>query len=343
MNTFLDLKDYMAELVYEYVPGVRRVGSNKLNFRCPICGDGRKSTSHRGWFYTDTGSYFCWNAGCPANDSGMSGLKFLSVVSGKTIHEVKEELISKASLFQRRPHSRQVEPIASLFGDECVKRASERRCVLEKVKDGEWTEELPAFVKEYVARRRLDKATFLPPWFRFYYDKAQKRLVIPWSDDYYQERTVMRSQQREDKYKFPPGVEKPIFGLDTIDPSFKFIFILEGVFDSVWVKNGIAAGSLRLSNHQKEMLKAYEGEFRLVWMPDNQRADGSSLEKTLKIAKESPYEDVFIWPEALRKFKDVNDTVVCSERFADVWRSEKFLTGNVSNGLEALLRLKGGV
>ena len=78
-------------------------------------------------------------------------------------------------------------------------------------------------------------------------------------------------------------------------------------------------------------------------MPDNQRADGSSLEKTLKIAKESPYEDVFIWPEALRKFKDVNDTVVCSERFADVWRSEKFLTGNVSNGLEALLRLKGGV
>ena len=78
-------------------------------------------------------------------------------------------------------------------------------------------------------------------------------------------------------------------------------------------------------------------------MPDNQRADGSSLEKTLKIAKESPYEDVFIWPEALRKFKDVNDTVICSERFADVWRSEKFLRGNVSNGLEALLRLKGGV
>ena len=78
MNIF-DIKEYMPEMVYEYVPNVKRIG-NKLNFRCPICGDGKKLSSKRGWFYIDTGSYFCWNAGCPGN-AGMSGLMFLSAVS----------------------------------------------------------------------------------------------------------------------------------------------------------------------------------------------------------------------------------------------------------------------
>ena len=93
--SFFDLNAYMADMVYEYIPGVKRVGSNKLNFRCPLCGDGKKKTSHRGWFYIDTGSYFCWNAGCIAADSGMQGLKFLSLISGKPIPEIKSELIKK--------------------------------------------------------------------------------------------------------------------------------------------------------------------------------------------------------------------------------------------------------
>lgn len=339
MNNFIDLKDYMTELVYEYVPGVKRVGSNKLNFRCPICGDGHKSTSHRGWFYIDTGSYFCWNAGCPANETGMSGLKFLSVVSGKTVSEVKEELLSKANAFQKRGNSYQPKSLSSVF-DENEETIKEKQYIIEKVKDGEWTDELPLFVKEYVEKRHLNEASFLPSWFRFYYDKKLKRLVIPWSDDYYQERTVMKSQWREDKYKFPPGIKKPIFGLDTIDSNFKYIFVLEGVFDSIWVKNGIAVGSLRLSNHQKEILRSYSDEYKLVWMPDNQRTDNSSFEKTTKIIKEHPYESVFIWPKVLNKFKDVNDTIIYSKKFIEIWKNEKFLIDNISSGLMAQLKLK---
>ena len=337
MNDILDLKDYMVELVYEYVPGVRRVGSNKLNFRCPICGDGHKTTSHRGWFYTDTGSYFCWNAGCPANESGMQGLKFLSVVSGKTITEIKNELIARAGTF-KRGSSYQVKTLSAMFDD--ADEVKTKRCIIDKVKDGVWTEELPLFVKEYVEKRHLQNASYLPDWFKLYYDKKFKRLVIPWSDEYYQERIVMKSQWREDKYMFPPNVEKPIFGLETLDPSFKYIFILEGVFDSVWVKNGIAAGSLRLSNHQREILKQYEKDYTLVWMPDNQQADEASMNQTMKIVKEHPYENVFIWPKVLKKLKDVNETIMYSDKFIDIWKSEKFLTDNISNGLMAQMKLK---
>ena len=67
----LDLNSYMVDMVYELVPGVKRRG-DKLNYHCPICGDGKKRSSHRGWFYINTGSVFCWNAGCPCNN-GMSG------------------------------------------------------------------------------------------------------------------------------------------------------------------------------------------------------------------------------------------------------------------------------
>ena len=96
---FFDLTGYMADMVYELVPGVRRQGHNQLNFRCPICGDGKKKTSRRGHFYLAEGTYYCWNAGCPAYEHGMSGLQFLSAVTGKTYTELKSELIKRAGTF----------------------------------------------------------------------------------------------------------------------------------------------------------------------------------------------------------------------------------------------------
>lgn len=336
MVDFLDLKDYMSELVYEYVPGVHRVGQNKLNFRCPICGDGHKSTSKRGWFYLDTGSYYCWNAGCPANDHGMSGVRFLSEVSGKSIAEIKNELIAKAGTF--KPNEYNLKSLDSMFSDN-EQDEKRFRCIDEKVKDGIWSEELPLFASKYVEDRKLLEAPYLPKSFKFYYDKQLKRLVIPWTDDYYQERTLLRSQWKEPKYRFPPGVEKPIFGLDMIDPEFKYIFILEGAFDSVWCKNGIAAGALKLSNHQRDLLKPYENDFTIVWMPDNQHADKSSHDKTMKLIQDHPYERVFIWPKVLKKFKDVNETIMFSDKFIELWKSEKFLTQNISSGLQAQMKM----
>ena len=339
MNRLIDFKDYMADLVYEYVSGVRRVGSNRLNFRCPICGDGKKSTSHRGWFYLDSGSYFCWNAGCPANEHGMSGIKFLSLVSGKDIADIKAELIAKAGEFEPGIEKFEVKSLSSFFNDD-IKHERKTTIFTEKCDDGEWTEDLPKYALRYVEDRKLDRATFRPSWFKFYFDNKLKRIVIPWSDEYYQERTILKSQKDEDKYKFPFGIEKPIFGLDTLDENFKYIFICEGVFDSIWVKNGIAAGSLRLSKHQLDILDEYRKSYTIVYMPDNQHSDEASYNKTIDLTKKHPYEKIFIWPYKLRHFKDVNETIIYSDKFIDVWKNEKFLTGNVASGIMAQLKLK---
>ena len=331
-----ELNIYMAEMVYDYVPGVRRIG-DKLNFRCPICGDGHKSTSRRGWFYINSGSYYCWNAGCEANESGMSGLAFLSRVSGKSIKEIKLELVKNAEKFIFK--SKTLPPAPSKSSAKPNANAAAKTAI-DKIDFGIWTKDLPDFCEDYIKSRKLDKATFKPPWLDFMYDREEQRIVIPWPEGYYQERKLFASQDKEPKYKFPKGVEKPVFGLDMLDLSFKYIFLLEGVFDSIWVKNGVAVGSLKMSSHQEEMMKKFkEEDYKLVWMPDNQYADASSFEMTKKICTKDPYIDVFVWPKALKKFKDVNESVMKSDKFIELWKSEDFLKKCTKNGLGALAEL----
>ena len=338
--SFFDLNTYMADMVYDYIPGVKRVGSNKLNFRCPLCGDGKKKTSHRGWFYIDTGSYFCWNAGCIAADTGIQGLKFLSLVSGKPISEIKSELIKKAGSFSNALEKPEIKNISfSLFNDENNDSKIEKY-ILDKIDLGDWTDKLPKFVQSYLENRKLNKASFLSKDYKFYYDKKLKRLVIPWSNEYYQERTIFKSQSKEDKYLFPSNSEKPIFGLENIDTKFKYIFLVEGVFDSIWVKNGVAVGSLTLSNHQKELLKPYENDYTIVYLMDNQHSDKSSLEKTIKLCEKNPYANIFIWPKALHMFKDINDTIIFHDKFINVWKDENYLKKYIFNGIRAKLELK---
>ena len=334
----LDLKPYMGEMVYEYVPGVKRHNGNKLNFRCPICGDGKKKTSHRGWFYLDSGSYLCWNAGCPA-EGGMSGLKFLSLVSGKSISEIRSELIKKAGSFSSAIDKCEIKDMSNSLFDDNKKPKSVQRYILDKIELNEWTDNLPLFAKKYLEERKLNMASFLPPSFKFYYDKKLKRLVIPWSNEYYQERLIFSSKKDDPKYIFPQNVEKPLFGEECIDKNFKYIFLVEGVFDSIWVKNGLAVGSLTLSNHQREILKKYENDFTIVYLMDNQFADNSSMEKTKKLADKEPFTNIFIWPKVLHMFKDINDTIIFNDKFIDIWKDEEFLKKYICSGLKVKLNL----
>ena len=327
----LDLHAYMADFVYAYVPGVKRIG-NKLNFRCPICGDGHKSNSHRGWYYIDTASYFCWNAGCPANESGMPGFKFLSAISGKSISEIKMELMNKKG---SSTSSNREEGNFTLFD----KDKKDQMTMMDKIDFGVWTTDLPEEAKKYIESRKLLKAPFLPSTFKFYWDTEEDRLVIPWTSDYYQERSILPKHKYDPKYKFPPEIKKPIFGLDSLDPSFKFIFLLEGVFDAIWVKNGLAVGSLRMSAHQNEILENYKDDYKIIWMPDNQYADKSSFEMTQKLCMRNPSIEMFIWPKALKQFKDVNESTIYSDKFINLWKNEDFLKKCTKNGLGALAEL----
>ena len=51
-----------------------------------------------------------------------------------------------------------------------------------------------------------------------------------------------------------------------------------------------------------EIRKRYEKDFKIIYMPDNQFIDNSAKLETLKIFREHPYENVFVWPKEFSKF-----------------------------------------
>lgn len=71
---------------------------------------------------------------------------------------------------------------------------------------------MPDWVKAEVDKRKIFKSPYIQRNWNLYYDKITNRLVIPWTDDYYQLRALTKKQEEESgKYMFPPEVEKPIF------------------------------------------------------------------------------------------------------------------------------------
>ena len=336
--SYFDLKPYIIDLIYENISGVSRHG-NQLNFRCPICGDGHKRKSKRGHFYLDTNSYYCFNGGCDANEHGMSGLVFLSKVMAIPVQDVKRELIKRAGSMKKAMKEAQV-----YQKDETLKKQnfipSAEGLIKEHILDGDWTDELPSFVEEIIEKRKLKKAPFLPKDFHFYFDKKEERLVIPWNENYYQERAITYEQEKEAKYKFTSDIEKPVFGISELDKNISYVFLVEGVFDSIWVKNGVAVGSLTISNHQRKLLIDNSPDLELVYLMDNQWRDKTSLEKTIKILKEEPFVKVFIWPKELKQFKDINESIMHSDKMIKLWSNIDFLKSRVAYGVKGMLMLK---
>ena len=336
--SYFDLKPYIIDLIYENVSGVSRQG-NQLNFRCPICGDGHKRKSKRGHFYLDTNSYYCFNGGCDANEHGMSGLVFLSKVMAIPVQDVKRELIKRAGSMKKA-----MEEAQTCQTSETPKKQnfipSAEGLIKEHILDGDWTDELPSFVEEIIEKRKLRKAPFLPKDFHFYFDKKEERLVIPWNENYYQERAITYEQEKEAKYKFPSDIEKTVFGISELDKNISYVFLVEGVFDSIWVKNGVAVGSLTISNHQRKLLIDNSPDLELVYLMDNQWRDKTSLEKTIKILKEEPFVKVFIWPKELKQFKDINESIMHSDKMIKLWSNIDFLKSRVAYGVKGMLMLK---
>jgi DNA primase len=191
------------------------------------------------------GTYYCWNAGCPANGKGLSGLQFLSLLTKRSYSEIKRELLQRAGTFSAALKTNNTvenknNSLNDLFNELHDKKEKKETLINQKLLDNKWIE-LPDWVKTEVNKRKIFKSPYISRDWNLYYDKITDRLVIPWTDDYYQLRALTKQQEEESgKYMFPPEIEKPIFGLNNIDTSFKYLFLLEGVFDAIFVKNGLA-------------------------------------------------------------------------------------------------------
>lgn len=317
--TDIELNNFVLDKIKMYLPPYVRQG-NILAFRCPICGDSKKNKfKKRGALYTmPKVNYHCFNC-----NTSLNGFKFLQFLSGDSFKEIITEY-KRIKL--------------NTFAFDNQKR---QQLVPEKI-----TEPIPevtALTNDdllYLNTRKVTELDFFTALqFRHVKNQIGDFIFIPWLNH-----GKINSFQLHNytnikgvpKYKFQKHADKNVYGLDRIDPTFKYIICFEGVYDSLFVKNGVAIGGTNLMNEQKLLIKNRYPTHEIVISFDSDKA-GISAMKKLIAADMSAYK-YFIWyNNETAQFKDVNNYIIHLDN-VKLFMSDK-IESMIYSGIEAQFEL----
>ena len=306
-------------LVSSRLQKFKRVKADLYNFRCPICGDSQKHKNKaRGYIYPLKAdmNFKCHN--CGASTTFSNFLKQLD----STLH--KQYVMEK---FQTRNTGK-----GSIIEEP---KLNFKKPVFKKKLDLPRASDIPA-AKNYLEKRKVDPIQFyyaskFKAWVNTkkktfdYIKKDESRIIIPMYDT---ERNLIGFQGRS---LIPNSVkyitimlneEAPkVYGLDKIDAK-ETIYVVEGPFDSTFVKNSIAmCGS-------DSSLACLEGS-SIVYVYDNEPRNKEIVERIDKCITRG--EQVIIWPTIITD-KDINDMVLSGHDIMSVLKS------NTYSGLEAQIK-----
>ena len=298
-------------LVSSRLQKFKRVKSDLYNFRCPICGDSQKHKNKaRGYFYqvkTNT-NYKCHN--CGASLSFNNFLKQIDSTLHKqyTMEKFKEGHTGKNFVVEE-PKFEFNKPIFKKKLD--LPRASE----------------IPV-AKQYLEKRGIDSSKFyfarkFKAWVntkKQTFDniiKDESRIIIPMYDT---ERNLIGFQGRSlgpNSVKYITVMlneEAPkVYGMDTIDTE-KSVYVVEGPFDSTFVKNSIA---LCGSDGDLEHFKTCD----LIYVYDNEPRNKEIVSRIERCIGHN--RRVVIWPNSIRE-KDINDMVLAGHNIMPILESNTY-------------------
>ena len=289
---------FLDEKILEHLPrGFVRVG-DKINIRCPLCGDSKKSEKKkRGWIYLKNASYYCFNC-----SQGMSGIKFLEFISGSSYENIRKEytrLFLKSGLSNSLSSHFEIPTREPTIFD------------VKSIINPEWKNPLTEDAKKYLEDRKVLDAPFLqdPLYSCFNSRTKQEYILIPWvlngTEAYYQINDFKK--YGDIKYIFPKGKQKLLAGLDNIDISWPYIICVEGFYDSVFVKNAVCVGTKAITDVQAKIIKDRYPKHQLVVSFDNDEAGLSAMAKLLRRNADVKY---FKWFNSNTKEKDINDYIL---------------------------------
>jgi hypothetical protein len=159
--------------------------------------------------------------------------------------------------------------------------------------------------------------------------------LIPWKingvDAYYQVNDFLKITSM--KYMFPKGKKKLIYGLDNIDPSYNKIFAFEGVYDSVFVKNGIATGTKAITDFQMKLIKDRWPYHEICIAFDN---DAPGFASTMKMVESEKASKFFAWFKDGAQEKDINERILVLNEI-NAFSNEKYLDSLVFDKLQMKL------
>ena len=319
--TFIDQK--YLNIISPQLKQFKPKGNNLWNFRCPYCGDSKKSqTKARGFVYQKKNDLFykCHNCG-------------VGTTLGKLVQYVDSKTYDDYILERYRKGVKSNNPEPEFTFNEPVFRSKDVLSSLNSLE--ELSEDHPA--RKIVDRRKLPNSSYkdlflCESFYKFTntlipnkfpsLDGDHPRLIIPFRD---KEGEVFAYQGRAF------GNEKPkyitiklkdcdkIFGLDRVDTS-KHFYVVEGPLDSLFIENCLAVGGSDFDR------LGYE-DFTVIF--DNEPRNKEICKQIEKLILQD--RKIVIWPDNVKE-KDINDMILADIPVEDI------IKNNTYQGASAQLR-----
>ena len=319
--TFIDQK--YLNIISPQLKQFKPKGNNLWNFRCPYCGDSKKSqTKARGFVYQKKNDLFykCHNCG-------------VGTTLGKLIQHVDSKTYDDYILERYRKGVKSNNPEPEFTFNEPVFRSKDVLSSLNSLE--ELSEDHPA--RKIVDRRKLPNSSYkdlflCESFYKFTntlipnkfpsLDGDHPRLIIPFRN---KEGEVFAYQGRAF------GNEKPkyitiklkdcdkIFGLDRVDTS-KHFYVVEGPLDSLFIENCLAVGGSDFDR------LGYE-DFTVIF--DNEPRNKEICKQIEKLILQD--RKIVLWPDNIKE-KDINDMILADITVEDI------IKNNTYQGAAAQLR-----
>jgi hypothetical protein len=338
MSSYVD-NDF-ALRIFSYQRNFKQVSTMpfKLNCSCMICGDSATDRlKARFWYYEHKGTMFCHCFNC---DYSMGFARFL---------EEQDESLYREYLLEKRKEETFGKKETPKVVETEISEKLTKKLIIEKLDFCERLDRLPANhpIIKYVVNRAIPKSAYKRLWFTanwqemvnatkptFDNPRQECRLVIPIYNkehkiEAYQGRAL--SSLARQKYMTIKAHEdaSKVYGVDMVDDSKQWVYVMEGPIDSLFIPNAIAitGGSLDLDQ------VPYKD--KRIWVLDNEPRHNDTIKRMEKLIAAG--ERVCFWDEAPWHSKDINDMV--AKEGADPRDIEEYIADNWAVGLLAQLRM----
>ncbi len=327
MISYLEQK--YINLVSYKLKKFKKVGQN-YNFRCPYCGDSKKSESKaRGWIFWSKDhcitKYHCHNCGKDTKFEYFLKDQDYNLYAEYLKDKMIDGSISTAipSLQKKTPTLPIIKPIALKTIDE-LKSDHPARVYVE-------SRAIPKFRFNelyYTPKFKFWVNTLIPNKFE-HVKNDEPRLIIPFLNE---EGKMFGFQGRSFKSNDPlkyitillDEAMPKIYGLYNLDKT-KLVYAFEGPIDSMFIPNSVASAGGKIETNLKKA-----GIKNAVVVYDNEPRSVDTIKKMLK-SIEAGY-PICIWPDNIRQ-SDVNKMIL------NKINAKKLIDDNIYSGLAANLRL----
>lgn len=313
--------------------GFKQIKHNTFNFRCPICGDSKKTKSKkRGYAFEHKGELFvkCFNCGISQVFRHFLEFHFNQYYSDYKKTELsnffetnkKEKINESIDLFGFEYESLNLELVKNLPKSHKAKQYLHARKISENYYENfYYTDHFMKWVHEHINRNL----------FKDSYDILDKRIVIPYFNQFkkiflIQGRSIDNKNPKYLTVKFDEKAKK-IYGLDKINFHEK-IYILEGPIDSLFIPNSLALGGT-LSNLNS--IIHYSKKENFIIVPDNDKRN-KETNSFIKESIQSGFKTT-LWPKNFI-WKDINEAIISGLTEKEIL---DIINSNIFEGLKAKL------